>query len=651
MPRRGARLAAFALALILGACAAPPVKQEEPARPTEAAELERARQLVAEGRVLAAVRVYRDLADRADAAGRQRFRLRIVELLFDKGYPELALEWHRRLDAERIPAELTLRKRLVDARAAVAQREGVRALRLLPPLDPDMDRETRARILALRADAYALTGRAERALLARLQRGKLLEAPEARQKNHESIWQLLESLPADRLERLRAGEDAPVLEGWLELARALRGARLGERSVTDAIETWESRYSRHPAAGAFVASLRERVIEELTYPETVALLLPLSGRLAAPARAIRDGLLAAYYDQPDYIARPELVIHDTGERGMSADAAYERAVAEGADFVIGPLAKDAVDTLAARDTLPVPVLSLNYLPDASRRTPDGLHQFGLLPEDEARQAAEAAVQNEHLNAVALVPAGEWGGRMLDAFEQRLEELGGVLLERSRYNSRATDYGRPIQALLNLDASRARDRTLQNTIGRQVRFEPRRRQDVEVVFVAAMPKQARLIEPQLEFHRAAEVPAYATSHVFTGTPDPDADWDMNGLYFTEIPWILENLETAGGLYARVAEHWPGPHEQFPRLYALGIDAFSLLPHLDRLSRDAAAGLTGRTGRLRLDPQGRVNRHLQWAQFVEGRPVPVPRPEPERAAGADGEAVGADVRQRAGDDDGS
>jgi outer membrane PBP1 activator LpoA protein len=325
-------------------------------------------------------------------------------------------------------------------------------------------------------------------------------------------------------------------------------------------------------------------------------------------------------------------------------------VAEGAAFVIGPLAKSAVATLARRRELEVPVLSLNYLPeDSSARTPSRMYQFGLLPEDEARQAAEAAIQNDHFNAVALVPDGDWGRRMLEAFGRRFEELGGVLLGAAQYNSRATDYARPIQSVLNLDRSYARERRLQSTIQRNVRFEPRRRQDVEIVFVAAMPRQARLLEPQLEFHRAADLPAYATSHVFSGTPDPDADWDMNGLYFTEIPWLLDNLRTPDRLYRAVSSHWPAIHAQYPRLYALGIDAFSVLPHLERMGADTGSGLAGRTGRLTLDERNRIHRQLQWAWFDEGVPVAIPRPEAVDELNLDLEleldaAVGEDVRER-------
>lgn len=633
------------IALLLGACAAPTPR--EPAEAERAERVAEAEQMVEQGRPLAAVRILRDLARSEDPEQRQRWRLRITELLFDEGYPELALEYQRQLDSEPVPQSLETRKRIVDAQAAIVRQQGVRALRLLPNDTPDLPREVRARLFEARADAHALIGQPARALHVRVRREELLTTSDARRHNDERIWELLQSIPMEQLQRLRELEEERILAGWAELALTVRRARLGERPVTAAIADWRRQFSAHPAADRFVPTLRDRIVAELTYPETIALLLPLSGRYAAPAAAVRDGLLTAYYNQPQYIARPQLMILDTGEDGQSALAAYQRAVDAGAGFVIGPLDKPSVNDLASREELPVPVLTLNYLPDDHPEPTNRMVQFGLLPEDEARQAAEAAIQNSHFNGLALVPAGDWGSRMLDAFDSRFEELGGALLESARYNSKASDHGRQIRALFNLDQSYLRRQHVQRVLGESVRFEPRRRQDVEMIFVAAEPSQARLIEPQLEFHRAAELPVYATSHVFTGVPDAKSDWDMNGLYFNEIPWILDNLEQPGQLHQQVTRNWPELHARFPRLYALGIDALSILPHLERMRTDTTAGFNGRTGRLRLDERGRIRRQLQWALFEEGVPRPVSRPGvngDEEEGSGDEVLIGDDIRDR-------
>jgi len=640
---RAVTIPALLLALIAGCATRPPADEPSAEEQATAQVRAEAEDLIDAGEALAAVRIYRDLAAEAEPEQAQRLRLLIVEILFDAGYPELALEWQRELDARAVPADLNTRKAIIDARAAIVQRQGVRALRLLPPIAPDMDDALRARILAVRADAYGITGQPGRALSIRIEREELLADDAAIDANHEAIWSLLQGLPADRLRELGERENAPVLNGWAQLALAVQRARLGQKPVPAALDAWRDDYSGHPASARFAANLRDRVTAEMSWPRRIALLLPLSGRLANAGQAIRDGLMAAYYDQPEYVDRPRIEVYDTGTEGPGVTAAYERAVDAGADFVIGPLAKDAVLEIAGRGSLETPVLSLNYLPGDAEERPQDLYQFGLLPEDEARQAADAAIQNEHFNAVTLVPAGNWGGRMSDGFQSRYETLGGVVVASSRYNSEASDYGRPIQALLNLDGSYARERRLQNTIGRDVRFEPRRRQDIEVIFMAAMPRQARLLEPQLEFHRAGDLPVYATSHVFSGVPDPDSDWDLNGLFFTDLPWILDNLDEPDPLYRSVIEHWPGVRGQYPRLYALGIDAFAVLPHLGRLGESDQAVLNGRTGRLTLETDQRIRRQPRWGTFIKGRPVPVNRPE----ATPDEEELGEDVRTRAGD----
>jgi outer membrane PBP1 activator LpoA protein len=621
------------LAALAGCAPITPSPVEQPAEQPEAA-VERAQGLLEENRPLAAVRVYRDLAEQAQPPAGQQWRLRAVEILFEYEYPELALQWHEQLSSGPIPSELAQRKRIVDAQAAVARRQGIRALRLLPPPGPDMEDALRARVLATRADAYNLTGQPVAALRARIERESLLYERDAIERNHEEIWSVLQSIPANRLERMAERSDAPELAGWAALAQAVREARLGQQSVVQAIERWSGRFSGHPAARRFADTLRERVAAESLYPDRIALLLPLSGSLSDAGKALRDGLFASYYAQPRHMQLPAVEVYDTRGQPDRAVRVYQQAIAEGASFVIGPLSKEAVAAVADRASQnpDVPILSLNYLPgnegrptaDEQPQPPEPLYQFGLLPEDEARQAAEAAIQNGHYNALTLVPGSRWGERMSGAFAARFEELGGVVLERGQYNAEATDYGRAIQRLFNLDASYTRERQVQSTIGQSVRFEPRRRQDVDVIFVAAMPRQGRLIKPQLEFHRAGRLPTYATSHVFSGTPDADADWDMNGLYFTDTPWILENLQRPNELYRRITEYWPDRHGRYPRLYALGIDAFSMLPHLERLARNRANAMAGRTGLLTLDERRRVHRQLHWAQMREGVPVQISRP---------------------------
>lgn len=612
------------VALVVAACAPP----EPPPglTPAEVAELEeRAERNLAEGRILAAVRIYRDLIDATEGEEAQHWRLAASEVLFDHGYPELALEHHQRLDAEPVPDELRLRKRVVDGQAAVARRQGVRALNFLPAADPDIPLAVRVRIHATRADALMLLNRPEDALAERVRREVLLAERSAIQHNQEEIWLVLEAMSDEQIETIRDEGETRIERGWADLALRMHEVRTGRETIDNALLAWRERYPGHPAVDHFEQALRERMVAEMTLPERIDVLLPLTGRHASPAGAIRDGLMAAWYNTPDYIRRPHMVFHDVGEDGVPVEQAYENAVRKGSGFIIGPLDRASVTTLAESGNLPVPVLTLNYLRDTDVNPPAGFYQFGLLPEDEARQAAEGAIENDRFNALVLVPDDDWGARLESAFRERFEELGGVVLESAGYDPRDTDYSLSIQQLLNIDESVARRRLVQSVIGERVQFEPRRREDVEVIFLAANPRQGRLAKPQLDFHRIGLTPIYATSHVYGGRLDPDADWDMNGLFFTETPWIVNLIEeTPDRLQQKVAEQWPDAGRRFPRLFALGSDAYDVLPHIGQLDDSGRYRHVGRTGRLGIDEDSRIRRQLRWVRFERGVPVALETP---------------------------
>ena len=134
-------------------------------------------------------------------------------------------------------------------------------------------------------------------------------------------------------------------------------------------------------------------------PAEVALLLPLSGSQATVAAAVRDGYLAGYYDETR--RRPQLRFYDTAAAG-GAGAALARAVADGADLVVGPLAREEVDAVFGGREPPLPVLALNrgeHLP------PAGDASFSLSPEDEGVAAAEFLLERG-ARRVLVVAGGE-----------------------------------------------------------------------------------------------------------------------------------------------------------------------------------------------------------------------------------------------------
>ncbi|HEY6824916.1 MAG TPA: penicillin-binding protein activator [Steroidobacteraceae bacterium] len=341
----------------------------------------------------------------------------------------------------------------------------------------------------------------------------------------------------------------------------------------------------------------------------IGLLLPVSGRTASAAISVRDGFMTAYYQLPAN-ERPRVRIYDTGSTSV-ADA-LTQAVGAGADIIVGPLTREEVTAAAEFPGLRVPVLALNFLPP-ERPAPPQFYQYALSPEDEARLVARRVLDDHHRRGVALVPAGEWGTRVLAAFRQELQAGGGDLLATGQIESGRTDYSATITEVLRISDSTARYHRLESILGTKLQFEPRRRNDIEFIFAPAPANLERLLRPQLRFHFAGDIPTYATSDAFE--PDARANEDLEGLMFPDMPWMLGG-ELADAVHAATREAWPAGSPHRGRLFAFGFDAFRLTQALRHPGVNGTISVAGLTGRLSLDAQRHVRRELGWAQLHDG-----------------------------------
>jgi outer membrane PBP1 activator LpoA protein len=316
--------------------------------------------------------------------------------------------------------------------------------------------------------------------------------------------------------------------------------------------------------------------------------------------------------------QPQLLIYDSGDTPETALASYQQAVLDGAGFVIGPLRKDAVEALARQTQLDVPVLALNQIETTDLHNLS-LYQFGLAPEDEAREVARHAWHEGYTRSIAMLPEGDWGERVYSAFADEWQQLGGEILDTLRYDNSKPDHGDIISGSLNLDSSKARQQKLTQQLGMTLEFEPRRRKDVDFFFIIASPKQARLIRPQLRFYRASTLPVYATAMVYNGQSNAAQDDDMNDIIFCDMPWTLEKDGNWQHLQQTITEFWPADASRYARLYALGIDAYRLIPYLGNAYSSMFGAYRGVTGNLTLTSEGHISRALRCAEFINGLPV--------------------------------
>jgi outer membrane PBP1 activator LpoA protein len=448
----------------------------------------------------------------------------------------------------------------------------------------------------------------------RLRLSNLLTSPSEKEQNYRSLWQIFEAIPQKELEELRLV--APEqLSSWFELASISKGYRYQPNKLKNAIDGWVQRYPGHPAYSSITPQLISQSRELVQRPAKIGLLLPLTGRFEKSSAAIRDGFLAAWYQ--DYQKDSEIKIYDANS--LNIIDMYQQAVADGVEFVVGPLEKDAVNQLANLDELPVQILALNRQDmDNIEDINPKLMQFALSPEDEAVQVAETAMSDGHRLALIITPDIPWGNRIADAFKQRWLELGGGILEQVNFESNSKDFGSPVKELFNIDSSEQRGKDLRSRLGRKIHHVERRREDADFIFTAAVPGDARQLFPQFRFHRGGDIPVYSTSHVFSGIVDTAKDSDLNNVMFLDMPWVLDITRQLSLIQDNLNRNWNQEKSPLRRLYALGIDAYRLIPEASRLKAEKNSYLEGETGDLTIGENNIVKRKLRRAHFVDGNP---------------------------------
>src|SRR5262245_28578740 len=328
-----------------------------------------------------------------------------------------------------------------------------------------------------------------------------------------------------------------------------------------------------------------RTTEQSPRPH-IAVLLPLrSAAVGRQAEALRLGILeAAKVHRGTTLP---LVVRATGDDPFDVVQDYESVVRGGAQLVIGPLTRSAVTALAGTALVIVPTLALNA-PEDESIIPPKLYVFGLQIENEARQVAQLARDRGRRNTIVVSSEAPLSHRLAQAFEDEFVRRGGTIQDQFQYSSAPA-------GLIKL----------RDTIAHGVS---------DVIFLALDAERAKLVRSYL----GAALPLYATSMVHTSA-EPLANFELNGIYFVDMPWLLSPDHPAVLSYARQDQLGL----EFQRFYALGIDAYRIAQELLR-SESSQVPLDGVTGYITLERDHRYVREVIPAQFSQGETHVLSRP---------------------------
>lgn len=564
---------------------------------------------------------YLRAAESASAPQHQAYQLMAARRLLQDRMAPQARQVLNKVSTQNMPQELVMQRYLLVARLQLISNRPKKTLAMLSHVpEKDMSLSNRVDLHELLAMAYLRVGNVVSSAQQRTELSPLLSDDEQRDHNDQLIWEGLQHLHPATLSAYLKQPQSDVMRGWLSLAYITQQPPSHSQAFVQQLQKWRREYPGHPANTILPESLAIDTTHVPKQPRQVALLLPMHGKLSASGQAIRNGFLAAYYYAKQQGERtPTITVIDTSQQDIAS--AYQNATSHGADFIVGPLTKNNLASVANMGTLPVPTLALNTLDDYRSASTGNLYQFGLSPRDEAVQTAERAWIDDHKRAMIIAPAGDWGQGIATAFADRWESLGGQVVVNWSYPHQR-DLSTSLRHLLSIDQSQERADSLKETLQEKFKFVPQRREDIDVIFLAALPAQARQIRPLLKYYYAGSIPIYATSTIYQGTPLPSVDNDLNGIQFCDMPWVLNTPsqlpKDLRETRTKITSLWPSSYRRHAKLYGLGIDAYNLITQLNRLVIFPQLDIAGATGLLSLDQYHHIYRELEWAKMRGGVP---------------------------------
>ncbi|MEG0800849.1 MAG: penicillin-binding protein activator [Citrobacter sp.] len=320
----------------------------------------------------------------------------------------------------------------------------------------------------------------------------------------------------------------------------------------------------------------------------------------------------------------ELKIYDTSSQPLNQILAQVQQ--DGASIVVGPLLKNNVEELMKSST-PLNVLALNQ-PESVKNLANVCY-FALSPEDEARDAARHIHAQGKQAPLLLIPRSGLGDRVTNAFAQEWQKLGGGVVLQQKFGSTAelkmgVNGGSGISLTGSPVASSVPAQPGVTIGGLTIPAAPTDAQitggsgRVDAVYILATPEEIAFIKPMIAMRNGSQSGAtlYASSRSAQGTAGPDFRLEMEGLQYSEIPML------AGGNESLMQQALSAVHNDYSlaRMYAMGVDAWSLANHFSQMRQVQGFEINGNTGALTATQDCVINRKLSWLKYQQGQVVP-------------------------------
>ncbi|MCL1125575.1 penicillin-binding protein activator [Shewanella surugensis] len=439
---------------------------------------------------------------------------------------------------------------------------------------------------------------------------------------NDNIWRTLQPLAEETLKRFTADKDDPIFAGWLQLAYLTKRYAVDPNQLVSQLSRWQQQNPSHPATRKLPTDLENALNTKPYRPNNIAVLLPLSGPRAVIADPVKQGIMASYLAQNANDVKVNFF--DTAQ---DPKAAYQTAVASGAEFIIGPLLPESVAALHTTDTSThqpltnngqvIPQLFLNSVKGATPNKDQ--FYFALSPSDEANDAANRLFKDGIKIPLILASNDKLGHNMADSFSKTWSELTQSPAEVHFYDA-GDKMKVTVQKALGVIDSKERISALKRLLNIPIKADFRSRRDIDAIYMLSASHDLALLKPFIDVNFSVftqPVPLYASSRSHLKDGGREADEELNNLTISDIPWLIRpDSDTR-----MVSQLWPTWSNSKKRLYSMGYDAIDLVGKLAQMRALPGYQLNGLSGVLSVTEQGRVNRQLSWGRYQRGNLKPL------------------------------
>lgn len=427
-----------------------------------------------------------------------------------------------------------------------------------------------------------------------------------------SLWHQLESLNQWQLAQL-VKSDPPFIKGWQLLLNYSHKHGANNEEFSNYLRLWEQRYPTHPAT-LIVEQLLTSTLS-VSHIKNIAVLLPLSGSQRGAGLAAQQGILSAYNN--DIANKINFIDTNKIDWATLATQFSESNI----DHVIGPLLKSNVESylnLSEQEiALQIPSLFLN-LPKNKNLT-SYQTVLSMRPEDEAIQAAATLSQQHYNNPIILSHQDRVSKRLALAFSQQWQTLTGNEVDIV-YFSQGKQMQVSLKEALDVNASQARIKQLQSRLKDNIKSESRNRRDIDMIYLIGSASQTRLSKPYIDVNTspfASIIPVFASSRSHSNFDynhnNNGSTNDLQGLTFTQIPWLLTSNQQNKNLAQLSHKLWPKRTDSLSRIFAMGYDSYNLLNKVSLMEQAPYIRHYGQTGVLKLNKGNILTRSLIWGRY--------------------------------------